>query len=1144
MTKRKDTEFLPAGYGLIRLHKGVPANPARRKLLGQMTALAAAPLVVACGGGDTDSPAAAIAAAAPKASSKADLPGIARTAPIAANASQNLFYQTAGSDWASTWLPIGNGRAGAMLAGGVLLEQMQFNELSLWAGTNNFDGGAYDISGFGSYQNFGSLSLSFGASLPPAITSPNVSASASSAGEGVLSTVDGNLSTKWCIVSPPNLVTWQAALSAAAVVSAYTLTSANDVPARDPLQWVVSGSNNGSSWTVLDSQNFTATPFAGRGQTNSYAFSNSTAFRYYKIDFAVSAAALNEGHFQIAEIGLNGVNLSQNPSTQPLYVFSPSGHGMGALTSSSSQRIDSSVDGNANTKWCVFVNPGDIVQWQIDLGAAQAISSYALTSANDVPARDPQAWTLAGSNDGVSWTQMDSQSSAPFASRGLQKTFALAGSTGYRYWRFNFDTSKCPADAGSGDPKTGHFQLAEIVLSSATFTTAGKAVACEYQRRLNLQNGLQTTSYLYNGNYIIRETFASKVDNVIVMQLRSEHPGGLSGLLQLTSGQSGDAITALVSASEESLSFSSSLANNALNYAAKIRLIRTNGSAAQSGAGIQFSACDSILLLLDARTNYAPSYSGGWRGSSVPLTVVNSTLSAAAAQSFAAMYASHYSDFQPLMTAVDANWGNSSATLTSLPTDLRLSAYQSAAGGKDPTLEQSRFHLGRYLLASCSRKGGLPANLQGLWNNSNNPPWFSDYHNDINIQMCYWSAESTALPDCHLPLSDFIVNQAPALRVATQANFPGSSGWAARTSQSIFGGSSWEYFTPTNAWYMQHMWEHYAFSQDMNYLQTVAYPMIKEVAQFWTSGGQLVKNSAGQYLVAANPKNAKVSNSGSPEQGPAEDGVMFGQELVWDVFQNFQKATSALTNAGLTPAGDSALLATVQAMQAKLAPNLIGAKGQLQEFQEDYESNATLEANKGLSLTHRHTSHLIALYPGSQITPSATPALAQAAKVALLARCGLPLGTASGQVVAADVSSDSAASWPWTWRCALFARLADAENALVMIQGSLQRNTMPNLFTAMMPETFQIDGDLGMPGAMTEMLLQSHEGVIVLLPACPAAWQAAGSFTGLRARGGYKVSCAWSNGSVTSYSIIADKAPNKAAVKVKVNGVVSSIVPA
>jgi alpha-L-fucosidase 2 len=1134
MTKRNNTELLATVAGTIKSHKAMPVNPSRRKLLGQMTALAASPLVAACGGGNTDSPTATIASAAPKASSKVDFPGIARTAPIAGNASQNLFYQTAGNDWASTWLPIGNGRAGAMLAGGVLLEQVQFNEQSLWTGINNYDGDAYGDP-FGNYQNFGNLSLAFGASLPPAISSPNVSASASSSGEGILSTVDGNLSTKWCIVSPPNLVTWQAALSSAAAVSAYTLTSAGDVPARDPLAWVVSGSNNGSSWTVLDSQNFTSTPFANRGQTNSYPFSNASAFSFYKIDFTVSPAALNEGHFQIAEIGLSGVNLSQNPSSQALYAFSPSGHGMGALTSSGSERIDCSVDGKANTKWCVFVNPGEIVQWQMDLGSAQNISSYALTSANDVPARDPQAWTLTGSNDGMNWTQLDSKSIAPFSSRGMQQVFALSGSTGYRYWRFNFDTSKCPADAGSGDPKKGHFQIAEIALSGAAFTTAGKAVTCEYERRLNLQNGLQTTSYLYGGNYFIRETFASKVDNVIVMQLRSEAPGGLSGLLQLASGQTGDAVTALVSSNEESLSFSSSLADNSLKYAAKVRLIRTNGSATQSGTNIKFSACDSILLLLDARTNYAASYSGGWRGSSDPLTVVNATVSAAAAQSFTHLYASHFSDFQPLMTAVDANWGNSTAAITSLPTDLRLIAYQGTSGGGDPTLEQARFHLGRYLLASCSRKGGLPANLQGLWNNSNSPPWHSDYHTDINVQMCYWSAESTALPDCHLPLSDFIVAQAPALRVSTQANFPGSTGWTARTSQSIFGGGSWNWYTPVNAWYVQHMWEHYAFSQDMNYLQTTAYPMLKEVAQFWT--GQLKLNANKLYVVPS-------TNAGSPEQGPAEDGVMFGQELVWDVFQNFQSATAALTSAGLTPLSDSSLLSTVKTMQAQLAPNLIGAKGQLQEFQEDYESSPALMQSKGLSLTHRHTSHLIALYPGRQITPSATPAFALAAKVALLARCGLPLGTSSGNVSLANISGDSVESWTWTWRCALFARLADSENALTMIQGSLKDSTFPNLFTAMMPETFQIDGDLGMPGAMTEMLLQSHEGVIVLLPACPAAWQAAGSFAGLRARGGYKVSCAWSNGSVTSYSIIADKAPSKSAVKVSVNGVVSSIVPA
>ncbi|AMO95293.1 F5/8 type C domain protein [Collimonas fungivorans] len=1132
MTKDKITNRSSGTDEGFRAQNGSPSNPSRRKILTQITALAASPLLAACGSGNEDNPAASSPAGVASTSKSAVVPGIVRTAPTSSIASQNLFYQAAGNDWQSTWLPVGNGRTGAMLAGGVLLEQLQFNEQSLWTGTNNTDDGSAAANG--SYQNFGNLSLSLGGVSPPAITSPNVSASASSSGQGILSTVDGSIRTKWCIAGPPNVVTWQAALSSAAVVSSYTLTSAEDVPARDPLKWSVSGSNDGSSWTVLDTQNFSTSPFPSRNQANSYTFTNSTAFSFYKIDFTMSAAATTDGHFQIAEIGLTGINLQQ--ASSQIYVFSPSGHGMGALTAANSERIDSSVDGKANTKWCVFVNPGDIVQWQIDLGSNQTISSYALTSANDVAARDPKNWTLMGSNDGVTWTQAGSQSNALFSARNQLQTFALSGSPKYRFWRFNFDTTSCPKDAGSGDPKTGHFQVAEIALNGSAFTTSGKTVVCEYERRLNMQNGLQTTSYLVGGNYFIRETFASNIDNVIVMQLRSEASGGLSGVLQLTSGQSADTSTALVSTSEESISFNGSLANN-LQYAAKARLIRTNGTATQSGTSIALSKCDSILLLVDARTNYAPVYSAGWRTSATPLSVVNSTLSAAAAKSFSTLYASHAADFQALMTGVDVNWGNSAVNVSSLPTDLRLNAYKSTSGSADPTLEQTRFHLGRYLLASCSRKGGLPANLQGLWNNSNTPPWNSDYHDDINVQMCYWSAESTGLSGCHLPLSDFIVDQAPALRIRTQANFPGSTGWTVRTSQNIFGGSSWEYFTPMNAWNVQHMWEHYAFSQDITYLQNVAYPMIKEVCQFWTSTGQLRTDANGKYLVPAKPVNALVTNYGSPEQGPAEDGVTFGQQLVWDVFQNFQDATTALSNANLAPTSDSSLLSTVKATQGNLAPNLIGAKGQLQEFREDYESNPTLMQSKGLSLTHRHTSQLMAVFPGRQITPTGTPAFAKAAEVALLARCGLPLGTQSGTVTMAGMSvSDSEQSWVWTWRCALFARLGDSENALTMIKGSLEKSSFSNLFTLTNSNNaFQIDGDLGMPGAMAEMLLQSHNGVIALLPACPSEWQT-GSFTGLRARGGYKVSCAWENGTVTSYSIVADKAPNKSAVKVSLQG--------
>ncbi|MNS75890.1 hypothetical protein D3C72_1094210 [compost metagenome] len=250
---------------------------------------------------------------------------------------------------------------------------------------------------------------------------------------------------------------------------------------------------------------------------------------------------------------------------------------------------------------------------------------------------------------------------------------------------------------------------------------------------------------------------------------------------------------------------------------------------------------------------------------------------------------------------------------------------------------------------------------------------------------------------------------------------------------------------------------------------------------------------------------------------------MYDQQIIWDLFQNYLEAEDILDL-------DPGYRATVQVLQDQLAPNLIGRWNQLQEWQEDIDNPAD---------RHRHTSHLFAVYPGRQITPDTSPAFAAAAMVSLRARCG-DLGDIP--FTPASVTGDSRRSWTWPWRCALFARLLDGERALVMVQGLLTYNTLTNLFCNHPP--FQIDGNFGFGAGVTEMLLQSHSDMIELLPACPAAWGARGSFSGLRARGGYLVGCSWVNGTVVNYSVVADRAPNKHKVRVKVNGVVEEITPA
>lgn len=764
-------------------------------------------------------------------------------------------------------------------------------------------------------------------------------------------------------------------------------------------------------------------------------------------------------------------------------------------TASASEGVARSVDGSSGTKWCID-GPGALVLWQAELPQAAVVAAYTLTSANDVPARDPQQWTFAGSNDGAAWTPLDTRSlPAPFESRAQAKAFSFANTTAYRFYRFAFV------------PKSGvsHFQVAEIALAGVDLKPGAEAATSGYRRTLDLGIGVHTTEFSTGGRKFVREAFASKVDDVMVFRYTASDARAFSGTLALISKQGA---TATADAATGQVSFSGTLANS-LKYACTVQVVKEDGQLAVAGNALRFDQCTSLTLLVDARTDYKLDYAAGWR-STDPAPRVQAALAAAAAKTYDTLRQAHVADFGAVMSRASVTWGESDAAALALSTRQRLERY--AGGAADPGLEQAMFDYGRYLLVSSSRQGGLPANLQGLWNDSNSPAWASDYHTNINVQMNYWGAESTGLPDCHTPLVDFVSQVAEPSRIATRNAFGAATrGWTARTSQSIFGGNAWNWNNVSSAWYAQHLYEHFAFTQDLGYLRNTAYPMLKEICQFWEDR---LKTRADGLLVAP--------NGWSPEHGPTEDGVMYDQQIIWDLFQNYLDAARTLNV-------DAAYQATVAGMQAKLAPNKIGKWGQLQEWQGDIDDPKD---------NHRHTSHLFAVYPGRQITPSKTPAFAAAALVSLKARCG---EVPNQPFTASMVTGDSRRSWTWPWRCALFARLGDAGRAQTMLRGLLTYNTLQNLFCNHPP--FQMDGNFGISGALTEMLLQSHEGVIVLLPACPDDWKAAGAFNGLRARGGYRVSCTWKNGVVTSYEIVADKARDKKPVRVRINGEERDVTP-
>lgn len=628
--------------------------------------------------------------------------------------------------------------------------------------------------------------------------------------------------------------------------------------------------------------------------------------------------------------------------------------------------------------------------------------------------------------------------------------------------------------------------------------------ATDYRRELDIGRAVHTVTYESGGVRYQREAFASFPAKVMVFRFTADKPGSLTGTVSLTDAHKGTS-----TAGTDKIGFSGSLEGFryqggsarkdgppyaiALRYEAQVRLLHEGGSVETVDGKLCFNNADSVTLLLDAGTDYVQDRAKGWRGA-LPGEAIAVRLAGAAKRPYAELLAEHVRDYQNLFQQASLSLGGGPAP--DVATDERLENYRKT--GVDNGLEELMFQYGRYLLISSSR-GGLPANLQGKWNNSNKPPWRCDYHTDVNIQMNYWLADVTGLGECVIPLATWIESIRAVRREATRKEF-GVRGWLVRAECGLFGGSTWEWVPGCSAWMLQNVYDHFRFSGDKEYLGRYAYPAMKDLCGYWLDS------------LKETPDGTLVTPVGlSPEHGPMEEGVSFDMQLVWDLFTSTIEAADVL---GTDKEFRELLAGTLE----KLAKPRIGKWGQLQEWLVDRDDPRNI---------HRHTSHLVAVFPGRQITTERTPDLARAAILSLKARSndheveygGVP---ATGLPFTVETTiGDSRQSWTWPWRACIWARLKQTEHAHTMLRALAKFNVSGNLFSHCFHANgpFQIDGNLGYPAAVAEMLLQSHTGDIVLLPALPKAWAKTGWFHGLRARGGFVVDCEWTDGRVTDYRI-------------------------